>query len=315
MKHHQRGWGQPLLGEVSGVIDDHTHVMSILERQKVVNEECLQRGLEPIAQLSSEDIINQALRAGISQFIEVGCEFPEWEPTLELVKSHPGRIYAALAIHPNEAPLHGHHGFQGADGEEVHYQPWHEISYEDAFAKLENVVRAHKKEVVAIGESGLDLYRSGLQTMTYQVQSLYDHLQLAEELDLPIQLHVRDAYQQIVEILVKKKTQIPIVFHSFAGDEEIARIAKENGWYLSFSGIVTFKGNDRLKNALALIDKEHILVETDAPYLTPVPYRGRINTPAMCVYTLQEMGKVLGLSTEEMARITAANARKVYRLP
>ncbi len=313
--HRERGWGKIPLGVVSGAVDDHTHVMSVVKREKDVSDECISKGLEPIPFLSSDDIVQQTFSAGVEQFIEVGCEMPEWEPTIKLARSYPQRVFAALAIHPNEVALHDHCGAKGADGEEVQYRPWHDTSYEDALTLLEETVRANRKYVVAIGESGLDLYRSGEETLSRQIQAVRDHVQLAREMDLPIQLHVRDAYEHIERILLEDKVDIPVVFHSFAGDEHLAKVANENGWYLSFSGTLTFKGNDRLRKALRIIDRKRILVETDAPYLTPMPYRGRINTPAMSVYTLEAMGEILGMSVQEAATITSHNARELYCLP
>ena len=102
------------------------------------------------------------------------------------------------------------------------------------------------------------------------------------------------------------------VFHSFSGDARMGRICKENGWYMSFSGTVSYKGNDGIREALALADPTRILVETDAPYLTPMPYRGRTNSPSMIPYTLRAMAQVRGCSVEEVARITRRNTRECY---
>lgn len=315
--HRDRSWPPaPVpLGEGISAVDDHTHVASVVPFAREMARQAAERGMEPVPVFSVDELLEKAAAVGVKQIIDDECEYPSLDVAVEMAASHPGRVYAGLAIHPNEAVLHGHHAAPGPDGLPVHYEPWHDIPYEDAFAKVADLAKAHSDVVVAIGETGMDLFRTGEAGLEQQRKAFRDHIALAKELGLPLQIHDREADKEIVETLLEDDAPEGTVFHSFAGDEDLAELARKKGWYLSFSGTVSFKGNERLRHALAIVDEDHILVETDAPYLTPMPYRGRTNSPYMIPYTLEAMAQARGVSRDEMACITARNARRLYHLP
>ena len=312
-KHHRnRNWAPAPEPLAVPTIDNHTHVASVVPFAAEMNRQAQEREQPAVPVYSVDEILEQAAAAGIEGIVDVGCEYPHLQDAVDMATSHPGVVHAGLAIHPNEAVLHGHHGAKGPDGLELAYKPWHEVSFEDALAKVEELARANPSEVVAIGETGMDLFRTGEQAQELQRQAFRAHIALAKELGLPMQIHDRNAHQPVIETLLADGSPEGTVFHSFSGGPAMAQLANENGWFLSFSGTVSYKGNEEIRAALALVDPAHIMVETDAPYLTPMPYRGRTNAPYMIPYTLQAMAEVLGRSVSEVAELTRANAARVY---
>ncbi|BDR55252.1 TatD family hydrolase [Bombiscardovia apis] len=295
-----------------GVVDNHTHLASVVPFAQEMDKQARERGQEPVPVYSVDEMIAQAQAVGIEGFVDVGCELPSLEKAVGLAAGHPGAVWAALAIHPNEAVLHGHRGAPGPDGLPVRYQPWHNTSFDDALAQLAVLARSHPKEVVAIGETGMDLFRTGAAAEQIQRQAFRDHIALAKELGLPMQIHDRDAHQQVIDTLLADGAPERTVFHSYSGDAAMAQVAAEQGWYLSISGTVSFKGNDGIRQALQTVDLGHILVETDAPYLTPMPYRGRTNAPYMIPYTLRAMADALDMPLDALAKATRQNTREVY---
>lgn len=312
-KHHRnRSWApapQPL---PVPTIDDHTHIVSVVPFAAEMNRQAQERDQPAVPVYSVDQILEQAAAVGIEGIVDVGCEYPNLEAAVNLAKNHPGVVHAGLAIHPNEAVLHGHHGAKGPDGLELKYQPWHDVPFDEALAKVERLARQNPEQVVAIGETGMDLFRTGEQAEKLQQKAFSAHIALAKELNLPMQIHDRDAHRQVIDTLLADGSPERTVFHSFSAGPDVARLANEHGWYLSFSGTVSYKGNDDIREALAMVDRSHILVETDAPYLSPMPYRGRTNAPYMIPYTLAAMADVLGLSVREISALTRANTERVY---
>lgn len=312
-KHHRnRSWAPAPEPLPAPTIDNHTHVASVVPFAAEMNRQAQEREQPEVPVYSVAEILDQAAAVGIEGIIDVGCEYPNLEAAVDMAKAHPGVVHAGLAIHPNEAVLHGHRGAKGPDGLELKYQPWHEVCFEDALAKVEKLARQNPAEVVAIGETGMDLFRTGEEAEDAQRQAFRAHIALAKELGLPMQIHDRDAHQPVIETLLADGSPEGTVFHSFSGGPEMARLANEHGWYLSFSGTVSYKGNEDIRQALALVNKDHILVETDAPYLTPMPYRGRTNAPYMIPYTLHAMADVLGCGVREVTDLTRANTARLY---
>ena len=276
------------------------------------DQEARERGQAPVPVYGVDEQLEQARAVGVVGAIEVGCELPNLQEAVDLAKAHPGVVHAALAIHPNEAVLHGHRGVPGPDGLPVTYRPWHDTSFEEAMEEVRRLAKGNPDQVVAIGETGMDLFRTGRDAMDIQRQALRDHMALAKELGLPMQIHDRDAHQEVIDTLLADGAPERTVFHSYSGDEAMARVAAEQGWYLSFSGTVSYKGNEGIRRALSVVGLDHIMVETDAPYLTPMPYRGRTNAPYMVPYTLRAMADALDLPVEEVARATRETTRQVY---
>ncbi|AKV55847.1 DNase, TatD family [Bifidobacterium actinocoloniiforme DSM 22766] len=314
-KHHRKRQWAPAPQELPDgvrVADDHTHLASVPPFAAELDRQARERGQDPVPVYSVDQMIDQAQAVGVEAFLDVGCELLNLERAVQLSAEHPGVVYAGLAIHPNEAVLHGHRGVPGPDGLPVHYQTWHDIPYQEAFSRVAELAQAHPREVVAIGETGMDLYRTGAAAEGIQRQAFRDHIALAKELGLPLQIHDRDAHSQVIETLLADGAPERTVFHSYSGDAAMAQVAAEHGWYLSCSGSVSYKGNEGIRQSLSVVGLDHIMVETDAPYLAPMPYRGRANAPYMIPYTLSAMADALDLPLEQVAQATRETTRRVY---
>lgn len=314
--HRDRSWApdpEPLPEGIE-VIDDHTHMASVVPFAQEMDRQARERGQNPVPVRTVDQQLERARAVGVAGAIDVGCELPHLQTAVDLALAHPGVVHAALAIHPNEAVLHGHRGVPGPDGLPLQYQPWHEISFEQALEEVARLARAYPDQVVAIGETGMDLFRTGQGAEEIQRQAFREHIALAKELDLPVQIHDRDAHRQVVETLLEDGAPERTIFHSYSGDAKMAQVAAEHGWYLSFSGTVSYKGNEGIRQALSVVGMDHIMVETDAPYLSPMPYRGRTNSPYMIPYTLRAMADALDCPLAQVAKATAATTRRVYGL-
>ncbi len=240
----------------------------------------------------------------------VAGEVPEWNG------SRPGlpRVYWAVAIHPNEAAIHGGYREVSPDGLAPNVKDFHALTLEEAVAEVEAVAREFPDDVVAIGETGIDLYRTGPAGLAAQQAGMRAHIALAKELGLPLQIHDREAHAQVVELLLAEGAPERTVFHCFSGDEELARICNEQGWYASFAGPITYPANDALRMAAAVMDPALIMVETDAPYLTPAPWRGSPNASYCIEHTVRELAAVRQTSFADMCERLAATTREVYRV-
>ncbi|MGO1545121.1 MAG: TatD family hydrolase [Gulosibacter sp.] len=204
------------------------------------------------------------------------------------------RLLAAVAIHPNEAPR-----VAAAGNLDSHLAEIREL--------------AQDARVAAIGETGLDFFRtSGEDAIAVQQESFEAHIAFAKELGLPMQIHDRDAHEAVVDTLRRVGAPAGTVFHCFSGDAHLARIAADEGWFCSFAGNVTFKNAANLREALEVLPPELVLVETDAPFLTPVPLRGRPNAPYVIPNTIRFMAEHLGVDTDEFTAQVAANTLGLY---
>lgn len=314
-KHHRnRSWApspEPL-PQPAWTIDNHTHVASVIPFVAELSQEAESKGQAPTPVYGVEELLDQAKSVGIEGIIDVGCQLPYLMTAIQMALDYPDQVHAAIAIHPNEAVLHGHHGSEGLDGLGVFYQPYHETSFEEAFAEVRRLCLAYPEQVVAIGETGMDLFRTGVDAKELQRKAFREHIALAKELGLPMQIHDRDSHAEVIETLLADGSPEGTVFHSYSGDLAMAEVAREHGWYLSFSGTVSYKGNEEIRQSARIVGLDHILVETDAPYLTPMPYRGRPNAPYMIPYTLHALADTLDCPVETVATATRRNVRKVY---
>jgi len=236
-----------------------------------------------------EGIIGRACLAGVATIISVGAIGPIETDCLavEIAERH-REVYAVVGVHPHDANACG-------DGR---------------IAQLRDLASSPK--VVAIGESGLDFHYMHSPQEAQEV-SLRRHLQLAAKLDKPIVIHCRDAEQRLAALV--RETGMPPrggVIHCFTGDTVAAREFLRLGFYISFSGIVTFRNAADVRNAALLVPEDRVMVETDAPYLAPEPYRGKRNEPAYVARTLEVLARVRGVSAETLAAATAANARRLF---
>lgn len=251
------------------VVDNHTHIESI---SAVLAGEVTDPGI-------SGHLI-AAAEAGVGGVVQIGCDLDSAVASLDLARRHdPGQaqVVAGVALHPNEVVDHQGVVETAPDGLEAQPLGRHQVSYADALARIAELARDDR--VRTISETGLDYFRAGQQGRQLQRDAFRDHIALAKELDLPLQIHDRDAHADVLAALDADGAPERTIIHSFSGDAEFAQACIERGLYLSFSGVVTFNSAQHLRDAARIVPIDQILVETDAPYLTPHPHRGRPNSP------------------------------------
>ena len=245
---------------------------------------------------TSTDRIAQALATaagvGVDRVVQIGCELESAQFTVAEVDHHPGML-GGVAIHPNEAAT------LGARGELA-----------DALAEIERLVDHPRVRVV--GETGLDYFRTGEDGRAAQIESFRWHIDLAKRTGLALQIHDRDAHDDVLRILDEEGAPEKTVLHCFSGDMAMARECVERGYHLSFSGTVTFKSAHGLRDALAVTPLENLLVETDAPYLTPTPWRGSTNSPYLVPLTVRAMASTLSTDVTTLCRALSDNAERLY---
>lgn len=265
---------EPLL---VGTYDNHTH-LEIADGDQPMNY---------------QDHLALANQVGILGAVQVGVtlESSKWSAEVA-AKDH--RLLAAVAIHPNES---------------AKYETKETLDLDiDGIAAL-----AAQERVRAIGETGLDFFRTeSEQGKSFQQHSFERHIQIAKDFDLALQIHDRDAHAHVVETLKRVGPPEKVVFHCYSGDIELAKICASQGWYTSFAGNVTIKRNQHLRDSLKHMPKELILVETDAPFLTPEPLRGRPNAPYLVPITVRFMAAELGMDANELSGQIAKNTVAVY---
>lgn len=260
---------------MTGLIDTHTH----LYLPEFLTEE---------GALESPDAVDRAISAGVGHMIFPNVDLTTIEPMKRLAAAHPGHISMAMGLHPTEV----------AD------------DWREALSIVESEIRAGV--YVAVGEVGIDLYwdssRRGQQMEAFDAQ-----LRLACEMDLPVIIHCRNALDETLEVM-QGHPDVQAVMHSFGGTpEEARRILEAGSYYFGINGILTFK-RSTLPEAIKEIPADRLLLETDAPYLAPVPMRGRRNESAYLVHTAARMAEILGKSPEDIAEITSANAERLFRI-
>ncbi len=299
MAKKKRAWPPVELKLPVPVVDNHTHLP-------------LHEGEIPSPggiRLSLADQLIRAERAGVPRMITSGCELPDWEPTLRLCRTHP-QVRAALAVHPNEAALHAGHLEKSPDGYE-HTQEEHHVPLSVALEQLTALLE--DPMVVAVGETGLDYYRTAGPGREAQKESFRAHLEMAREYNLPLQIHDREAHADTIELVSDPAwDSVTIVFHSFSGDREMARVLARRGWYASFSGPLTYPANKELRSALVALPRDLILVETDAPYLTPVPHRGNPNASYVMPYTVAQIAELWDRPLDQSCAQLSQNTERVY---
>ncbi|MEF3405624.1 TatD family hydrolase [Agromyces sp. CCNWLW203] len=247
--------------------------------------------------LDVHEHLERAASVGIAGAVQIGTDVATSIWSAEVAAREP-RLLAAVALHPNEAPE-----LEAAVGESG-------TGLDDALAVIDEL--AARPRVRAIGETGLDFFRTGEDGRGAQFRSFEAHIDIAKRHGLALQIHDRDAHDDVVSTLRRVGAPERTVFHCFSGGEELARLAADEGWYLSFAGNVTFKNAENLREALRVAPRDRILVETDAPYLTPVPLRGRPNAPYLVPHTVRFMAEVLGADLDEFCEQLAANTVSVY---
>ncbi|KQO84110.1 MULTISPECIES: TatD family hydrolase [unclassified Frigoribacterium] len=242
--------------------------------------------------LDYREHLDRASAVGIRGVVQVGTDVETSRWSAEIAAREP-RVLAAVALHPNEAPRLADEGRLDA-----------------ALAVIDEL--AARPRVRAIGETGLDFFRTGPEGRAAQIESFAAHIEIAKRHGLALQIHDRDAHDDVVDLLLEVGAPERTVFHCFSGGPELAGILAENGWYASFSGTVTFSNAQPLRDALVQLPRHLLLVETDAPYLTPVPYRGRPNAPYLVPFTLRSMAETIGTDVSMLAAQISSNTELVY---
>ena len=236
-----------------------------------------------------DDIVQRAREAGVTTMVTVGIDLASSAECVAAAAAAPD-VWATIGIHPNNA-------IEATEGVLRH------------LAEL-----AGHPRVVGIGETGIDLYREGAPPIR-QEESFREHIRLAKEHDKALVIHDRDAHDDVVRILLDEHPPARTVFHCFSGDVDLVKTCAEHGWFVSFAGNVTFRNAPHLREAAAAAPLELIVAETDSPFLSPHPHRGRPNEPARVVHTVAQLGELHALDAEEMGRVTSANARRLFALP
>ncbi|WP_454158736.1 TatD family hydrolase [Microbacterium lacticum] len=242
--------------------------------------------------MSLDEQLLRAGEVGVAGVVQAGGDIDSSRWSAWAAASHP-RVLAAVAIHPNEAPAYAEQGM-----------------LDEAIAVIDEL--AAQPRVRAIGETGLDFFRTEGEGLPAQFESFEAHIALAKKHGIAMQIHDRDAHEAVLETLERVGAPERTVFHCFSGDADMARIAADRGYWLSFAGNVTFKNAQNLRDALAVTPHGRILIETDAPFLTPTPFRGRPNAPYLVPVTVRFMAEKLGVELDEFCAQLATNTLEVY---
>lgn len=281
------------------VIDNHTHLDHI--------EGVLGDG---IPRFTVAEELQRAAAVGVTKVVQVGCDSESAVLTHRWVSEYEAMV-GAVAIHPNEAPLHARVADVGPDGLIPQPENRHELSLDEAIAQIAGLIRSEPR-LRAVGETGLDYFRSGERGRVAQQQSFREHMAIARELDVALQIHDRDAHEDVIRILLSDGAPERTAFHCFSGDRAMAEVCADNGWYVSVAGPVTFRANDELRAAIDVMPIELLLVETDAPFLTPHPMRGRPNAPYVLPYTVRFLAEQRDVAIADLCAQLAANTHRVY---
>ena len=236
------------------------------------------------------EVIEDAASAGIDRIVQVGYSAEQSEWGANLAALYDGQVLAAVALHPNEAPV--------------------VEDLEADWAIIESL--AQQPRVRAIGETGLDYFRTPPELRGRQQESFKWHIELAKRTRKALVIHDRDSHDDVLSVLAEVGAPEKTVFHCFSGDVEMAKKCIELGYVLSFAGTVTFKNAPQLREALAITPIDQILVETDAPFLAPMPHRGALNSPAQIATIVRAMAAERNADLAEFATALSRNAERVF---
>lgn len=267
----------PAPAPLAPLIDAHTHL-----------DACGAHDADGVAA-----ILDRAVAVGVGAVVTIADDLDSARWATRAAGWDP-RVYAAVALHPTRA----------------------DALDEAARAEIERLVADPR--VVAVGETGMDLYwpgrLDGCAAPEVQREAFAWHIDLAKRCGKPLMIHNRDADAAVLEVLDAEGAPDAVIFHCFSSDSAMARRCVDAGWFISLSGTVSFRNARALREAVALIPADQLLVETDAPFLTPHPYRGAPNEPYCLPYTVRAIAELLDRPAEELARVTTSNARRVYGL-
>jgi TatD DNase family protein len=236
------------------------------------------------------DAVAEATAVGVPTLVQIGIDVPSSQWAAKVAAEH-AAIWATVAIHPNEAP-------RTAD-------------LEAALAEIDAL--AARPEVRGIGETGLDHFRTeGPDAWARQEESFRRHIDIAKRHGKTLVIHDRDAHSDVLRVLREEGAPERVVFHCYSGDVGMARTCADAGYVMSFAGNVTYKANQYLRDALAVAPADLLMVETDAPFLTPLPFRGRPNAPYLIPLTVRAMAQVRGEDPNELGAALAATTERMF---
>ncbi len=260
---------------VSPVVDTHCHMDVHYDDNHILP--------------SVNDALANAAQVGVSVVMQVGCDVASSQWAVKTASEY-SNVWATVALHPNAAA--------------------HDDNLHDSLATIAELARLDV--VRGIGETGLDYFRTQEDQAAQQHESFRAHIDISKENNKPLIIHDRDAHDDVISTLLTYGAPDTVVFHCFSGDSDMAAICRDNGWYMSFSGVVTFKNAISLREALLVAPTELLLVETDSPFLTPTPFRGRPNASRLMPFTVRTMASTRGQSEQEMCEALFSNAARVF---
>jgi TatD DNase family protein len=253
----------------SPVVDNHCHLDMAAARDG--------------SDLPVREALRLAAQVGVTRVVQIGCDLPGARWAVETATQHDA-VVAAVALHPNEAPRLAEAG-----------------ELDDALAEIDRLAGSGPR-VRAVGETGLDYYRTGPAGRDAQHASFRAHIAMAKKHAQTLVVHDREAHDDVLRILDEEGAPERVVMHCFSGDADFARACVQRGFWLSYAGTVTFKNAEPLREALQVTPRDRVLVETDAPFLTPMPYRGRPNASYLVPHTVRVMAAALGVDLADLCR-------------
>jgi TatD DNase family protein len=260
----------------SKTVDSHAHLELI-------------HNSEPDSPLIKQTL-DEAAAVGIDRVVQVGYSADQSIWSVKCAESFVGRVLAAVALHPNEAPV---------------------VDDLEKDLKVIEELASHPR-VRAIGETGLDFFRTAEDLQEKQKYSFRRHIKIAKDHNKALVIHDRDAHRAVLDLLIEEGAPSNTIFHCYSGDAAMAKECISNKYVLSFAGTVTFKNAPELREAVALVPIELLLVETDSPFLAPMPNRGSLNTPAQIPNTLRAIADVRGESADYLAAAISENAERIF---
>jgi len=236
------------------------------------------------------DLLDAAAAAGIDRVVQVGYSAEQSRWGVKCADAFPGRVLAAVALHPNEAPI-----------------------VEDLESDLAIIAElAQHPRVRAIGETGLDFFRTAPELRDRQIYSFKRHIELAKSVDKALVIHDRNAHRAVLDTLLEVGAPKTTIFHCYSGDAQMARECIDAGYILSFAGTVTFKNAPELREAVKLVPIDQLLIETDSPFLAPTPHRGALNTPAQIANIARFIADERGEDIDYLCDRVTENALRLF---
>lgn len=260
------------------LIDTHAHIDMVVN-EGVNNDE------NPVS-ITLQDVLREMNDYGVKKVIIPAVEIGTQDKVVELANSDEN-IFGMVGLFPSEAK-----------------------TYTPEFEEKMEILAKNNKKIVAVGEIGLDYYWDK-SFADLQKEVFIKQIKLAQRLDLPIAVHDRDAHKDCYDILKEHKAE-NVLFHCFSGSPEFMRECVKEGWYIALGGVVTFKNAVKMKEVASVVPLDKLVLETDSPYLTPMPYRGKPNKPAYVRFVAEEIAKIRNLPLEELIDITTENAERFF---